>query len=552
MENEAKSETTFMDNKHSINNSTDKTDKSIEDDNEIEHPSDVIGGWGPTQQRVVISIVLVYMIAPFSKNNIVYTAPSNVDFYCVDIDPMTNTSVYLKNSCTIGNYSGAPKCTKFEHDTSFHKRTLINTFDLVCDKSWYPSFAQSIYQMGFAVSGILLGVISDKYGRFFASKIAIGLEIIAGFAQAFAPTIYYFWCARFFMGIAAYGRFLNGYILISEWVGPNLRGKFSSVIYEIGGLLGSCFFLAAFYFYPDYVAIEKTVRIVEIFMLIGFMLVAKESPRWLLTHGKWTEAKELLKSAALETGKYQEDEIDRRIEALKEYTLKEQQKLEKENKEKASVFDIWKDPKLLKTSLILYFSWFSLAFIGYASGLNVGQLGISIYGISLFNKIVAVPSMCLTYWLIGRFERKTLGRSVLYVMATCIFGSLLCALHPSLVIPLVLFGRVYETSNTITFLTLYMMTAEFFPTSMRQTSMGICSLFGRIGSVVAPFIKELTIATSLWVPFAIFFGLTCVTATLWLLLPETMDIQLPDNVLQSKRVEEEEEKVRRRRRSSLA
>jgi hypothetical protein len=58
-------------------------------------------------------------------------------------------------------------------------------------------------------------------------------------------------------------------------------------------------------------------------------------------------------------------------------------------------------------------------------------------------------------------------------------------------------------------------------------------------------VKELTLATSLWVPFAIFFGLTVLTATFWLFLPETMDIQLPDNVLQSRRVEDEEEIIMR-------
>lgn len=161
------------------------------------------------------------------------------------------TSVYLKNSCTIGNYTGAPKCTKFQHDTSFHKRTLVNEFDLVCDKSWYLLFAQSLYQMGFGVSGVLFGVIFDRNGRFFAAKMAIGLEIIADFGQVFAPSMYYYWFARFIVGIAAYGRFLNGYILISEWVGPNLRGRMSSVVYEIGAFVGSCFFLAAFYFYPN-------------------------------------------------------------------------------------------------------------------------------------------------------------------------------------------------------------------------------------------------------------------------------------------------------------
>ena len=541
MSSEKQQDTLSIDEKESLNDNR--------HEEQIEHPSDVIGGWGPTQKRIVFYLILIYFVAPFSNSHIIYTAPSKVDFYCVDIDPLTNTSVYLKNSCTVGNYTDAPKCHKFEHDRSFHKRTLVNTFDLVCDKAWYPSFAQSVHQMGYAVSGVVLGIISDARGRFFAAKIAIALEIVAGFGQAFAPTIYLYWVARFFVGIASYGRFLNGYILISEWVGPKLRGKVAASVYDLGWIVGGFILLGAFYFYPDYVVIEATARTVEIFLFIGYIFVVKESPRWLLTHGKWDEATKLLKSAALEAGKFKEDEIDRRIEALKEYTLKEQEKAKKEQKDKASVFDIWRDPKLLKISVILYFSWFSMAFISHASGLNVGQLGANVYALGLFGKGTAIPNMIFMYWLIGRFERKTLGRTGLFVMAFSLFAQTLCSFSPSLLIPLILIGRVYSSARNISFSTLYMTSTEFFPTNMRQTSLGICSVFGRMGSIVAPFIKELTIATSLWVPFTIFTGLTIITGIFWLFLPETMDIQLPDNVIQSKNVEIEEERVRARRAS---
>ena len=523
-----------------------------EHEKSIEHPSDVIGGWGPTQKRVVFYLILMYCVAPFSNSHFVFSSPSKVDFYCVDTDPLTNTSVYLKNSCKIGNYTDAPKCQKFEHDRSYHMRTLVNNFDLVCDKAWYPSFSESLHQLGYAVSGVVFGIISDARGRFFAAKIAIVLEIVAGFGQAFAPSIYFYWFSRFFVGIAAYGRFLNGYILISEWVGPTLRGKLTSSVYEIGMLVGGFLMLGSYYFYPDYIAIEVTIRIIEIILFIGYIFVVKESPRWLLSHGKWDEAGKLLKEAALETAKFPEEEIDRRIQALKEYTLREQEKVKKAQVEKASIFDIWKDPQLLKTSLIFYFSWFTFAFINYASGLNIGQMGGSVYAIVLFGKLTQIPNMIFMYWIIGRFERKALGRTALTVMGVCLFASVLCSFSPALLIPLIVFARIYKIGTSISYKTLYVMSAEFFPTNMRQTSMGICSIFARIGSIIAPFIKELTIATALWVPFAIFTALTVITATLWLFLPETMDVQLPDTLIQSKNIEAEGEIARSRRASRVS
>jgi OCT family organic cation transporter-like MFS transporter 4/5 len=126
-----------------------------------------------------------------------------------------------------------------------------------------------------------------------------------------------------------------------------------------------------------------------------------------------------------------------------------------------------------------------------------------------------------------------------------LFVSILLSLHPSLLIPLFIVGSLKGKATQLSFNTLYLMTTEFFPTDMRQTSVGICSIFARIGSMIAPFMKELTLATSLWVSFAIFAALTVATAILWLLLPETMDIQLPDNILQTRKVGAEEEILRR-------
>ena len=70
MSSQQKRDTLSNDEKKSLN------DKKIEED--IEHPSDVIGGWGPTQKRVVFYLILIYCVAPFSNSHIIYTAPSKV------------------------------------------------------------------------------------------------------------------------------------------------------------------------------------------------------------------------------------------------------------------------------------------------------------------------------------------------------------------------------------------------------------------------------------------------------------------------------------------
>lgn len=60
---------------------------------------------------------------------------------------------------------------------------------------------------------MLIFFLSDKYGRSPTFKSMIFLEILAGFGQSFATSIYIFLVSRCLLGIAAYGRFLTGLLL---------------------------------------------------------------------------------------------------------------------------------------------------------------------------------------------------------------------------------------------------------------------------------------------------------------------------------------------------
>ena len=516
---------------------------------EINHPSQVIGGWGPMQQRIFIMLAVIYIVAPLNSLSIVFTAPKS-DFFCVDRDPQTNGRLRMKNSCLVGNYSEAPVCKIFDHDKSFHKRTLVNEFDLVCDKKWYPSLSQSMYQAGYAVSGLVLGMISDRFGRFFCAKLAISLEIVAGLSLAFAPNIYLYFIARFFVGIAAYGRFLNGYVLLAEWVGPKLRGRMAA-LYEGGWTTGKLLLPYLFYILPDYVYFQIGVSIFEAIVFIPYLLIVKESPRWQLTHGRFRDAEVVLKEASKERGKFTEEQTNQRFEALKRNILQEQQILKEDKAESPTILDVFKIPQLRRVSLILYFSWFSIAFENYATFLNVGNLGGSVYWNVFFLGLAEIVANVCLYFLIRRLERKvlligTVLLKTLFIM--CIFAF---SFHDTLTTLRIIFYIINSITQTIAFHTIYIYTTESFPTTIRQTFLGTCSIFARMGFIIAPFIKELTLATHFSVAMGLFCFLSNTNVLLLMLLPDTTDIQLPDNIFQTKAVEADE-KVHSRRASSMA
>lgn len=108
-----------------------ETDLKNMSEDEIRHPSDVIGDWGPIQRNVFLVVTLVYFLGPFQNKHIVFTAPKT-DFTCIDNDLVTGNPIYLNNACYTDQDK---KCTKFEYDKSWHKRTLVTGKQYVTQSS---------------------------------------------------------------------------------------------------------------------------------------------------------------------------------------------------------------------------------------------------------------------------------------------------------------------------------------------------------------------------------------------------------------------------------
>lgn len=96
-------------------------------------------------------------------------------------------------------------------------------WDLICDRSALGSLALSAYQMGYMFSGIIIGHISDNYGRKTALIVSILIEIISGFGITLSPSIYVFIVVRFIHGIGGFGRYLSSLLISRHYLSNQLR-----------------------------------------------------------------------------------------------------------------------------------------------------------------------------------------------------------------------------------------------------------------------------------------------------------------------------------------
>lgn len=94
------------------------------------------------------------------------------------------------------------------------------------------------------------------------------------------------------------------------------------------------------------------------------------------------------------------------------------------------------------------------------------------------------------------------------------------------------FFLIGKFAITVSFTVLYIYTSELFPTNLRQSLLGICSMFGRFGSMLAPQ-TPLLARYSKSLPLLSMGGLALVSGIMSLQFPETLNTQLPDTVQQA-------------------
>ncbi|NWX84540.1 S22AD protein, partial [Nothoprocta ornata] len=95
---------------------------------------------------------------------------------------------------------------------------------------------------------------------------------------------------------------------------------------------------------------------------------------------------------------------------------------------------------------------------------------------------------------------------------------------PVVITVLAIIGK-FATSAS--FSTSYVYTAELFPTVVRQTGVGLCSMSARVAGIIAPLIRLLG-RYHRSVPMAIFGSAPVLGGLLCFLLPETRGTDLVD------------------------
>ncbi|XP_072021441.1 organic cation transporter protein-like [Amphiura filiformis] len=399
------------------------------------------------------------------------------------------------------------------YDTSQYSNTVVIEYDLVCKTSGIVNLAQSIYFVGVLVGSIGFGMLGDWIGRYYAYFIATGLFLVAGIATAFAPNFTVFIVLRFFVGAAALGTFISAFTLGTEFVGPSKR--------TITGIGMQLFFTAGFlvlallaFLIRDWFVLQLVIS-VPIVLIFPLAFIIVESPRWLISRGRFDDAEKIIKDVA---------RVNQR--KVPEPLFEEHEKQMVSNEQhQSSVIDLFRTPNMRVRTINITFIWFVQSLVYYGLSLSTSDLGIDDYLAFFISGIVEVPAIVYCMFGIEWFGRKP------NFVALMLIGGIACLCTAAIPkgIWLTVVAMIGKFCIAGTFSIIYVYTVELCPTPVRNAGLGLSSMSSRVGGILAPLILLLG---DYWEPLPyVVFGTLAVAAGLTaLLLPETKGRPLPETL----------------------
>ncbi|XP_030573667.1 organic cation transporter protein-like [Drosophila novamexicana] len=419
--------------------------------------------------------------------------------------------------------NGTLQCSSYVYDQSKYLNSAVTEWDMVCSRSLLSATSDSLFMVGVLLGSFIFGQMSDKLGRkptFFASLVT---QLIFGVVAAVAPDYFTYTISRLIVGATTSGVFLVAYVIAMEMVGASYRlfaGVAVQMFFSVGFMLTAGFA----YFIHDWRWLQIALTLPGLLFMCYYWIVP-ESARWLLSKGRKEEAFVIIEKAA----KVNRVEIPSEIyEQLIEEAAEKKRKDELAAAEpSASVFDLLRYPNLRRKTLLIFFDWFVNSGVYYGLSWNTNNLG----GNQLVNFVISgaveIPGYLLLLFTLNRWGRRTILCGAMLVAGISL---LLTIVVPSdmnwLLIACAMIGKLAITSS---YGTVYIFTAEQFPTVVRNVGLGASSMVARVGGILAPYLNLLG---EIWrpLPLVICGALSLTAGLMSLLLPETLNKPMPETI----------------------
>lgn len=413
-------------------------------------------------------------------------------------------------------------CESYVYDRTYYKSSRTIDWDFVCDKRWMISIPQTVYMLGVLTGAVTLGGLADKYGRKAIFCWSALMQTVFGVGVAFIPSYIPFLVVRYLYGIfGSAGSYITGFVLTMELVGSSKRTP-CGIAFQ-AAFAGGIMLVAAWGALITDRLLLQVVYGLHGLLLFGHWWLMDESPRWLWTQGRREEAVRIVakgvringKGILLDTQYYlTKAKLNNNVIATDEVTAK------------AGLTDLFKTPNLRHRTLNVCFCWFANALVYYGLSLSAGKLYGNPFLILFIMGLVELPSYIALVFVLDLLGRRSITSTLMVIGGICCIVAAYIEQGSTLATTIVMLGKLTIAGS---FAVIYNYSAELFPTVVRNSAMGLTSMWARLSGAMTPLITLLD-SFDPTIPASI-FGIIALVSGLWvLLLPETMNQPMPQSI----------------------
>ena len=347
----------------------------------------------------------------------------------------------------------------------------------------------SVGYFGQLFGAVIFGSLAERIGRLKTLFITIVLFTSMDVACLFAWSGMSMMAFRFFQGVGTGGEVPVASAYINEFIGAEKRGRFF-LLYEVIFPIGLMFAgMAGYFLVPIYGwKAMFIVGLIPSVLTIPLRWFMPESPRWLASKGRVAEANavvKLLEDSATKRGFVLRDPVVRPIDS------------------KATSRSDWRElfkGIYLKRTLMIWGLWVCVYMINNGLVTWLPTLYKQVFHLPLQTSLaygwitssVGVIASIACALLIDKVGRKR-WYSIAFLVATAPLMALAWISTASAIQVLIFATGAYAVLQTIAF-SLYLYSAELYPTRLRAVGTGFGSAWLRAGSSIGPILVGTIVA----------------------------------------------------------
>ncbi|KAM9130656.1 solute carrier family 22 member 4 isoform 1-T1 [Pangshura tecta] len=413
----------------------------------------------------------------------------------------------------------------WEYSRELYRSTIVTEWNLVCEDDWKTPLTTSLFFVGVLIGSFISGQLSDRFGRKSILFATMAVQTGFSFVQIFSTSWEMFTVLFLIVGMGQISNYVVAFILGTEILGKSVRIIFSTlgvcIFFAIGYMLLPLFA----YFIRDWRMLLLALTVPGV-LCIPLWWIIPESPRWLISQGRFKEAEIIIRKAAKTNGIVAPAML---FDSAEMQDMKRQQQQE----QKAYILDLFRTRNIAVITVMSLLLWM-LTSIGYFGlSLNTPNLHGNAYINCFLSAVIEVPAYVIAWLLLRTLPRRYSISGTLFLGGGVI---LLIQMVPTdfyvLSVFLVMLGKFGITSA---FSMLYVYTSELYPTIVRNMAVGATSMSSRVGSIIAPYFVYLG-AYDRFLPYILMGSLTVLIGILTLFLPESYGNPLPETFDQMLRV----------------